>query len=109
MSKSVFKTHFVEFRKQQAKQLRVQRRHTDLFVAFNPERSTNYILETRDDGVFCTCDDLNNQLAFWNKGCCKHGYAVLSYLGFSSLRDFLMARKVTPLRRVSEPAVVYAA
>jgi hypothetical protein len=59
--------------------------------------------------VFCTCDDFNNQLEFWGRGCCKHGYAVLAHLGFGSLRDYMTAKKVIPLRRASEPAALYAA
>lgn len=109
MSKAVFKQHFVERRKQDSKSIRVQQRSSHLFVAFNPGKSTNYLLEARADGVFCTCDDFNNQLAFWSKGCCKHGYALLAYLGFMSLRDYLTAQTVVPLHRASEPAAVYAA
>jgi hypothetical protein len=111
ISKRVFKAHFAEWRKAQSKNLKVTERldRSNTYTVRNEYRDTTYILETRSDGVFCTCDDLNNQLEFFNQGCCKHGYAVLSHLGFGSLRDYITAQKVVPLRKASEPAAAYAA
>jgi hypothetical protein len=41
--------------------------------------------------MYCTCDDFNNQLEFFGRGCCKHGYAVLNSLGCQSLEHYLAA------------------
>lgn len=111
ISKRLFKQHFAEWRKAQSRPLIVtpwlDKART--LTVRNESRNTAYVVETRSDGVFCTCDDFNNQLEFWGRGCCKHGYAVLAHLGFGSLRDYMTAQKVIPLRRASEPAAIYAA
>lgn len=111
ISKSVFKQHFAEWRKAQSKNLKVTERldRPNTYTVRNEYSETTYILETRSDGVFCTCDDFNNQLEFFGRGCCKHGYAVLRHLGFGSLNEYITAQKVVPLRRASEPAAAYAA
>ncbi|MBD0269570.1 MAG: hypothetical protein ICV77_14905, partial [Cyanobacteria bacterium Co-bin8] len=41
----------------------------------------------------------------FGRGCCKHGYAVLNYLGFDSLRTYLkeeqrQAEEETPARPI---------
>lgn len=111
ISKTVFKQHFAEWRKAQSKGLKVTQR-LDLanhYTVRNVHKDTAYVVEVRPDGVFCTCDDLNNQLQFFGRGCCKHGYAVLAHLGFSSLAAYLTAQKVVPLPLASEPAATYAA
>jgi predicted nucleic acid-binding Zn finger protein len=41
------------------------------------------------DGVFCECQDYQNQIDLLGRGCCKHGYAVLAQLGMASLSDYL--------------------
>lgn len=111
MSKRLFKQHFVEWRKAQSRGLKVTERLdvANHYTIRNEAKDTVYILEARADGLFCTCDDLNNQLEFFGKGCCKHGYAVLNYLGFGSLREYITAQKVVPFPKASEPAATYAA
>jgi predicted nucleic acid-binding Zn finger protein len=79
------------------------------FWVVNPGKQTHYRVVARGDGVFCACDDFNNQLAFFGRGCCKHGYAVLGYLGLGSLADYLQGQKVVPFPRVGEGVLVYAA
>jgi hypothetical protein len=37
----------------------------------------------------CTCGDFKLQQELFQKGCCKHGYAVLQTLGFSTLKNFI--------------------
>ena len=104
ISKRVFHQHFAEWRKSQSKNLKVTER-LDLanhYTVRNIYKDTAYVVEKRVDGVFCTCDDLNNQLEFWGRGCCKHGYAVLAHLGFGSLREYLQAQKVVPFPAAAE-------
>lgn len=111
ISKRLFKQHFVEWRKSQARGLKVTERLdvANHYTVRNERKNTAYIIEARSNGLFCTCDDLNNQLEFWGKGCCKHGYAVLSHLGFGSLSEYIAAQKVVPFRKASEAPAAYAA
>lgn len=111
LSKQAFKSHFVEWRKRQARDLTVTKR-LDLanhYTVRNEAKDSVYILEARADGLFCTCDDFNNQLEFFGRGCCKHGYALLARFGFESLSEYITAQKVVPLHRASEAPAAYAA
>ncbi|MBD1876958.1 hypothetical protein H6F75_26080 [Nodosilinea sp. FACHB-131] len=111
ISKAAFKQHFADWRKAQSKGLKVTERLdiANHYTVRNLHKDTAYVVEKRPDGVFCTCDDLNNQLEFFGRGCCKHGYAVLAHLGFASLSDYLNAQKVIPIRKVAEAPAAYAA
>lgn len=111
MGKKLFKQHFAKWRKAQSRGLKVTERLdvANAYTVRNLHKDTAYIVEACAERVFCTCDDMNNQLQFFGKGCCKHGYAVLSHLGFSSLADYITAQKVKVLSKVSEQPAVYAA
>ena len=111
LSKAVFKTHFAEWRKAQARGLKVTERldRPNAYTVRNEYKESTYIVETRADGVFCECKDFNNQLTFLGRGCCKHGYAVLNSLGFGSLRDYITALKVIPFPKAAEAPAAYAA
>lgn len=111
LSKQVFKAHFVEWRKLQARDLTVTKRLDvpNHYTVRNEAKNSVYILEARADGLFCTCDDFNNQLEFFGRGCCKHGYAVLVRFGFGSLSEYITAQKVVPFQRASEAPAAYAA
>lgn len=89
-SKKAFKLHFVEHRKEQARELCTNRVKGNWFRAVNPRKGTAYDVYALQEGIDCTCEDYSNQIRFLKKGCCKHGYAVLMYhLGFSSLADYV--------------------
>lgn len=89
--KQAFKRHFVQWRRQMAKALRVVLWATDTqrYTVHNEAKGSSYVVEVSPMAVTCTCEDYQNQIKFWGKGCCKHGYAVLGHLGFSSLNDYL--------------------
>jgi len=108
IGKARFRQHFVDWRRRQGAAL-VVTQDLDSFGVVNPGKETVYRVEARRDGVFCTCDDFNNQLEFFGRGCCKHGYAVLGVLGLSSLADYLGVQKVVPFPRTGEAVAVYAA
>lgn len=93
MSKAAFKQHFVEFRRAAAKALRVTRHlmSPTNFSVRNESNGSVYVLQAVSSGLVCECDDYQNQARFLGKACCKHGYAVLSHLGFSSLSGYLSA------------------
>jgi len=111
VSKTAFKQHFADWRKAQARGLKVTERLdiANHYTVRNLHKDTAYVIEKRADGVFCTCDDLNNQLDFFGRGCCKHGYAVLAHLGFGSLREYITAQKVIPFPVAAEAPAAYAA
>jgi hypothetical protein len=110
ISKQCFKQHFVARRKAASKALQVTRYVFDqqAFTVRNETKNSTYQV-IANDTVSCECHDYQNQLSFLGKGCCKHGYAVLNHLGFKSLTDYVHARKITPLRKVAEPVIPYAA
>ena len=111
ISKRVFMNHFAEWRQSQSKGFKVTKR-LDLanhYTVRNLQKDTAYVVEVRREGVFCTCEDLKNQLEFFGWGCCKHGYAVLAQLGFGSLRDYLNAKTIIPFPQVAERPALYAA
>ncbi|WNZ22724.1 hypothetical protein HJG54_07545 [Leptolyngbya sp. NK1-12] len=93
MSRQAFLKHFVEWRKAQARALQVtqQLQAPNKFTVRNETKNYSYIVQATPSGLFCECEDYHNQLQFLSKGCCKHGYSVLSYLGFSSLQHYLAA------------------
>lgn len=89
MSFKAFKQHFVDWRKQQAKGLYVAPAGEQQFRIVNPKKGTAYSVWAWWDGLDCECEDYKNQISILRQGCCKHGYAVLTWLGFSTLKEYL--------------------
>jgi len=92
VSKSVFKQHFAEFRKASSRQVYVS---YEPFTGFFHAPSSRNIqerhrIELYPDGLTCTCADwdMQEQLGIKNP-MCKHCYAVLDYIGCSSLADYV--------------------
>lgn len=86
---SIFKQHFVAHRQEQARKIYVAQVREEQYRAVNPQKGTAYDCYTYQEGIDCTCEDYSNQIKLFNKGCCKHGYAVLKYLGFDSLAEYM--------------------
>ena len=91
VSKKLFKKHFADFRKKQAEKV-------NLVVNPNNSKEFNaagsagtYTLNAEDKAIKCTCEDFRNQVFILKTkhSTCKHGYAVLSHLGFKSLSDYI--------------------
>ena len=91
VSKRKFKQHFADWRRQQGQVLTVVQwsEEPHRFSVTNPAKGTLYHLECVQDGIDCECEDYKNQVILLGKGCCKHGYAVLSSLGLSSLSEYI--------------------
>lgn len=91
LSFKTFKSHFVEKRKEEAETFTVERCSGEKakFKVFNKKKGTSYVCECWTDHVDCTCEDYYNQQQFLGKACCKHNYAVLKFLGFNSLSDYI--------------------
>lgn len=93
MSRAAFLKHFVEWRKAQARALKVTQWLDcgSRFTVRNEFKDSVHVVDCSASGLVCTCEDYQNQMQFLGKGCCKHGYAVLACLGFDSLQHYLAA------------------
>ena len=93
VSKADLKRHFVERRQAEAESLEVTDwlRDPPRYTVTNPESGSQHVVYEHRDRLDCDCEDYYWQQQFIGRGCCKHGYAVLHYLGFNSLQEFINA------------------
>jgi hypothetical protein len=91
ISKKAFKQHFVDRRKAQANGLVVTQNVNcnATFTVKNETKGNSYQTAIYETAIACECEDYQNQKEFFGRGVCKHGYAVLAHLGFSSLKDYI--------------------
>lgn len=89
LSGANFKQDFVASRKESAKKLKVNQVNHTYYKVSNPEKNTAYICSVYPRYITCQCEDYQKQFANFGKACCKHGYAILDYLGFDSLHDYI--------------------
>jgi hypothetical protein len=91
---SAFKENFVASRIERSKFLYVAPVNDGYFRVVNPKKNTAYSVWLISDGLDCECEDYKNQIAiFKGKGCCKHGYAVLTWLGHGRLSEYIAANE----------------
>jgi len=100
VSKQTFRTHFVEFRRQSAKDLLVIAQRGSEFTVLNPGNDHQYQVVVGTTSVKCECEDYKNQINFLGKACCKHAYRVLFHLGFKSLAEYVNSQAAQRLRVV---------
>jgi len=100
VSKRVFKEHFVQFRREAARELLVVAQHGSEFTVLNPSNDHQYKVVVGTSNVKCSCEDYHNQLRFLGRGCCKHSYRVLFHLGFKSLAEYVNSQAAQRLRAV---------
>ena len=95
ISKQDLKSHFVEYRKAEAQTLKVTDwlRDPPRYAIRNPQTGSQHIIIGRPESLDCDCKDYYWQKQFFGRGCCKHGYAVLNYLGYDSLRSYVAANR----------------
>lgn len=87
--KSDFQNHFVDHRKNESKYYSAVSMVNEEFNVWSRD-GKRYILKGLPETVQCPCEDYQNQQRiFKGKGCCKHGYAVLSFLGFDRLSEYI--------------------
>lgn len=92
VSKRAFLNHFADRRKEDSKAVNIiaEIDNSDVFRAFgNAPNSNVYKLTKELRAIACTCEDYKNQQRIIHRGICKHGYAVLSFLGYSSLKEYV--------------------
>ena len=91
ISKRVFRQHFVDRRKQEARALEVHQVNRHTFTVVNEAKGSHYEVSAIAGRVFCSCKDYKNQLNFFGKAACKHSYAVLAQFGYANLSDYIAA------------------
>lgn len=91
ISKRAFLNNFAEWRREQSRFLSATQwlDTPQRFTVRNGVKDTAYVVECREKALVCTCEDYSNQIDFFGRGCCKHGYSVLSKIGLRSLSEYL--------------------
>lgn len=91
MSASEFEAHFIQRRKEDAKKLLVTPSECGGFTeVYNPLKGTSYKINHFTDKLVCNCEDYKNQIDFnIEKPLCKHGYAALMFMGYSSIENYI--------------------
>jgi hypothetical protein len=91
ISKAELRSHFVEHRQAEAEALEVADwlDAPPRFTVTNPATGSRHGVNCLPDRVVCDCEDYHWQVYYFSRGCCKHGYAALAYLGYNSLRDYV--------------------
>ncbi len=97
LDKQSFREEFVKVRKIRSQTIAVRPHPNELnaFVAENQINHHSHTVQLTDRHVFCDCEDYQKQYDNWQQGCCKHGYAVLNHLGYSSLQEYIHREKET--------------
>jgi SWIM zinc finger len=93
VSVSWLKVAFVNLRRVSSENVTFQR-VSDTSYAVDGNNAI-YFVHTNSEattGIDCTCPDYEEQVKEFGKGCCKHAYAVLRFLGFGSLKDFVQSK-----------------
>lgn len=103
-----FLVQFVNIRKARARAL-VATQYLDdnnQSTVWNEANNNRYHLTVTTEFIYCECPDWQRQHEVFGheKVCCKHSYAVLARLGFSSLRDYLKSCRKTAL--INQPKAV---
>jgi hypothetical protein len=89
VSKKDFWIEFHRSRKERAKELTVSYYGNDLYQVSSQSRLDPYLVSLNDD-IQCECVDYDEQVkAKFKHPMCKHGWALLNYLGFNSLSAFI--------------------
>jgi hypothetical protein len=95
--KSIFQTHFVEFRKSGAKNLTASATSpTEYWIKNCGAGTVNYVGYKVKDGkprYECGCMDFLEMRPAFKAPACKHIYAVLSQQGFGSIKESIAQHK----------------
>ena len=93
MAKKDFWIEFHRSRKERAKQLIVGYYGHDLYQVSSQSRAEPYFVSLNDD-IQCECADYAEQAkAKFKHPMCKHSWALLGYLGFSSLSAYIQSNQ----------------
>lgn len=106
ISKAKFYGEFARFRREGAEGCEVREFSAGCYPGSFDVKSESRWHHVRLN-LGCSCQDYQQQRQLWGKGICKHQYAVLNYLGASSLEDAIaqVQAKYEPDWRESAPVV----
>ena len=106
ISKAQLKRHFVERRQAAAQGLEVRNELCTpvCYTVTDPQSGSHHRATEHAGWLACDCEDYYWQQRFIGRGCCKHGYAVLNYLGFDSLKSFVAATEQAAQPRPTQQA-----
>lgn len=98
LSVSQFEADFQESRQQKTQALTVTPHQQDSWAynVINTEKKSKYVVGTRHPYLTCTCADYAQQRRHnFQKHdiVCKHGYAVLQFLGYQTFEDYFKGYK----------------
>ena len=98
LSVSQFEADFQESRQQNAQALTVAQHPQDnwAYNVTNTKKKSKYVVGTRHPYLTCTCADYAQQRRrnFQKHDIiCKHGYAVLQFLGYQTFEDYFKGYK----------------
>jgi hypothetical protein len=94
VSKKLFFQAFIAARKAAAQGAKVEPLPLVGGVRVTSKNSNqSHFLKTTQKALICDCQDYQSQVKTFGKGCCKHGYAYLSTLGFKSLSDYVFVQQ----------------
>jgi len=102
ISKEVFIGHFYQWRQESAKRIGIDYDiSTGKFKAYSASfKNVTYELDLFPNHIQCTCGDYHQQERFeFNKPRCKHVYAVLDYLGYDCISDYVLDNGIKFLDR----------
>ena len=89
LSAEAFYADFTESRHSRSKSLRCQKISENKYKVESQTNEGEYQVTTSPISIACECQDYQNQIEAFGKGCCKHGYRVLSQLGYNRLEDYI--------------------
>ena len=93
VSKKDFWIEFHRSRKERAKQLIVSHYGRDLYQVSSQSQAEPYFVSVCDD-IQCECADYAEQVkAKFKHPMCKHGWALVNHLGFSSLTAYIQSNQ----------------
>jgi len=93
ISKAEFRLDFIRVRKIAARSYQVRNRADSRYTVIGYQSA--YVLNPKSNTIECGCEDYKRQQQVLGRGCCKHGYALLSYLGYQSLAEYNLIKKVS--------------
>jgi hypothetical protein len=85
ISKKKYFAEFARFRKEGGEKVKVY--FANGYKAEGAKET--YSLDPQEAFIDCSCVDMQQQKEIWGKGCCKHGYALLGMLGYSTLQEYV--------------------
>jgi hypothetical protein len=93
VSRKAFMVEFMRRRKDKSKWLKVEHYGQDLFQVSSQSRAEPYLVSAQEH-FECECEDYANQVKSPDIKIrmCKHSWAVLSHLGFSSFKEYTIQK-----------------